>query len=72
MKKTSQTLYSIHLGGYYADGGPTGINFKWKKDAEKYLRTRGFKYNKEQDLFLNESLREWGSIEKGTIYYHAF
>jgi len=59
----SKRAWGIYKGGYYRDGGFDCKAFRTKKSAEKYLRGRGFKFNKEEDLFLNDDYYQDGTNE---------
>lgn len=48
--------WAIYNGDYYSDGGFEGKAFKTKKAAVKWIRSQGFKYNKAEDLYLNDDI----------------
>jgi len=63
--------WAIYHGDYYSDGGFWDKAFKTKKAAIKWIRDQGFKYNKADDLYLNDdidngnrSFGQWYRIEE--------
>jgi len=60
-------VWAIEWGQYYSDGAFSGEVFKTKKLAARWLRERGYRYNKEQDIFLNEEESCFARIEKANF-----
>jgi len=60
-------VWAIEWGQYYTDGVFSGEVFKTKALAARWLRERGYKFNKEQELFLNEAEQHYARIEKANF-----
>ena len=48
--------WALYHGNCYSDGGFSGKAFKTKKKAIEWVRGQGFKYNKSQDLYINDDI----------------
>jgi len=64
----SAFMWVVFHGQFYADGYFVAV-FDKKKDAEKAIRNEGYKYNKEQQIFINYNDKlfgdeRWYRIEK--------
>jgi hypothetical protein len=56
--------WAIYGGRCYTNGGFDEIGFRTKGAATKYLRKKGYKYNKREDLFLIQDVYNDGTNEE--------
>ena len=48
--------WAIYHGFFYSDGSFSGMAFKTKKSAIKWIKENGFKYNKSENLYINDDV----------------
>jgi hypothetical protein len=60
-------VWIVEQGFYYADGWHVDSVHSTKKGAELQARADGFKWNKEDDMFLNESKQLWRQIHSKEV-----
>ena len=58
-----RTMWAVFSGFNYTEGGFDCV-FDNKKDAISAIRAYGYKYNKEQDIYINHDENMWYRIEK--------
>ena len=56
-------LWIVRWGKYFTEGAIICV-FKTKKKAVQMIKNEGFKYNKNDDLWVHDDLSEWYSVEE--------
>ncbi len=66
--KSKDFIWVVYHGRFYDDGYFMAV-FDVKKDAETAIKNQGYKYNAEQNLFLNYETETWYRLERE--YYNC-
>jgi len=59
----NSTIFTIWCGEYYKEGTLCEVYFLTENKAKEYLHAYGYRWNKEQNLFLNEDTSSWACID---------
>ena len=60
-------IYAVYSGNYGSEGFLDILCNSTKKLISQKIKSMGFLYNKEQDLFLNKEASEWKRIERHEV-----